>query len=876
MRTDTGRTIRLADYAPPAFLIETVDLDIQLYAEATRVRTKLAVRPNPDSIAPQTLILDGEALILHRLSLDGTDLSPESYTYSDNILTIPNVPQSAFEVETEVEIDPASNTQLMGLYLSNGIFCTQCEAEGFRRITFFPDRPDVLSVYTVRLEADAASCPVLLSNGNPVEAGTINGSGRHYALWHDPHPKPSYLFAAVGGDLDCVTAPYHTADGRDVELRIYIERGKVEQADFALDALKQAMRWDEERFGRTYDLDVFSIVAVSHFNMGAMENKGLNIFNDKYILASPDTATDADYENIDAIIAHEYFHNWTGNRITCRDWFQLCLKEGLTVFRDQEYTSDTRSRPVARIGDVRLLRAMQFEEDAGPLAHPVRPESYREINNFYTLTVYEKGAEVIRMLETLIGREAFDRGMQLYFKRCDGTAATVEDFIACFEDASDRSLAQFMRWYTQSGTPVVTAIGRHDAASDSYDLTLAQSCPPTPGQPHKDPFVIPVKISLFNTEGSDITLSTPSEALCHGDTVILDTEALTVRFDGVTAPPLPSLLRGFSAPVRLVTDLGTADLQRLARDDSDPFNRWEAVQRLMLAELTHDRGPQDEAISAIADALTAALASAALDPAFKAELLRPPSESDVAQALGTGLDPDAIHAAVVSLKQGLGARMAEPLAKSYAAHVVDGPYRHDADSAGRRALRATCLSLLIAGDRDTGTRLARAQFDTADNMTERFSALQLLVHETEVGDAIADTFYERYRDNPLVIDKWLGVHATKPGAATLDTVFDLTRHPAFTYTNPNRVRALIGALAMRNPTAFHRADGAGYDFVAKTVLSLDSKNPQVAARLLTAFGSWRKLEVSRRTLAEKALRSIGDTAGLSPDVADISGRMLAD
>jgi aminopeptidase N len=563
--------VRLADYRPPGFLIDKVDLDIRLDPEQTRVHTRLRIRQNPERPHVDTLVLDGEDLKLAAITLDGVPLARSEYVVTDRKLTIADAPDVPFELETVTIIDPSANTRLMGLYRSNGIYCTQCEAEGFRRITYFPDRPDILSIYTTRIEARKSDAPVLLGNGNPAATGEIPGSDRHFAVWHDPHPKPSYLFALVGGGLDVVADQFITMSGRRVRLGIYVEPGKEERASYAMEALKRSMAWDEQAFGREYDLDVFNIVAVSDFNMGAMENKGLNIFNDKYILASPETATDADYAHVEAVIAHEYFHNWTGNRITCRDWFQLCLKEGLTVFRDQEFTSDIRSRPVKRIADVRLLRTHQFVEDAGPLAHPVRPETYSEINNFYTATVYEKGAEVVRMIKCLLGPALFRAGMDRFFARYDGTAATVEEFVACFEDVSGRDLGRFSLWYSQAGTPAIVASGNYDAAARTYEMTLEQNCPPTPGQPSKEPMTIPVVFGLVGPDGQDMTVTAPPGAPVRGDLIEVTEARQTVTFTDVPARPVPSLLRGFSAPVKLDINLGVDELLFLAGADSDPI-----------------------------------------------------------------------------------------------------------------------------------------------------------------------------------------------------------------------------------------------------------------------------------------------------------------
>jgi aminopeptidase N len=875
MRTDTAQPIRLKDYREPDWLVETVSLDVSLHPTQTKVRATLALKPNPQAAAAP-LVLEGDGLSLVALKLDGTALPAESYVATPDQLTIAQPPNGPFTLEIKTLVDPTANTQLSGLYRTSGNYCTQCEAEGFRRITYFPDRPDVMAVYTTRIEADKKEAPVLLSNGNLVEAGDLAG-GRHFAVWHDPHPKPSYLFALVGGDLAHIEDRFVTASGRNVVLRIYVEPGKQGRCGYAMDSLKRAMRWDEEKFGREYDLDIFMIVAVSDFNMGAMENKGLNVFNDKYVLASGDTATDGDFAGIEAVIAHEYFHNWTGNRITCRDWFQLCLKEGLTVFRDQEFSSDMRSRPVKRISDVRGLRAAQFIEDAGPLAHPVRPETYKEINNFYTATVYEKGAEVVRMVQTLIGREKFRAGMDLYFARHDGHAATVEQFIQCFADVSGRDMAQFMRWYNQAGTPEVTVVTRYDAARKTYTLEAKQSVPPTPGQPSKEPMVIPLSLGLVGKDGRDLPLSS-AKNVDHG-VLVLNEPSQSVTFTGIDEKPVLSINRGFSAPIKLNADLDGRDLAFLAAHDSDAFNRWQALQTVSMrlsidnvARLRAGNAPRtDERLIA---ALAAILDDAKLEPAFVALALTPPGEGDVAREIGRDIDPDAIFNARRALRADVGQKLGPALVEAYAGLAVPGPYSPDATSAGRRALRNVALDLMAATRAPEAVARAARQYDTADNMTDRLAALTTLSLNAapERERALAD-FYVRYAADALVIDKWFSLQALIPQPDTLDQVHALTAHPAFSFANPNRVRALIGAFA-GNQTQFNRADGAGYDFVAGNVLGLDRKNPQLAARLATAFRTWRTLEPGRRGKAQAALERIKATANLSRDLADIVERAL--
>jgi len=881
MRTETARPVRLTDYRPPDWLVETVELDVSLDPIATRVRSTLTVKPNPAGTPGAPLVLDGDELTLVSVAIDNAALTPEDYVLTPEALTLPNPPQRTFRLEIETRIDPSANTQLMGLYRSRGIYCTQCEAEGFRRITYFPDRPDVMAVYTTRIEADAAEAPVLLGNGNLISAGDIVGSGRHYAVWHDPFPKPSYLFAMVGGNLACVEDTFTTMSGRPVKLRIYVEPGKENRCGYAMDSLKRAMRWDEEAFGREYDLDIFMIVAVSDFNMGAMENKGLNIFNDKYVLASPETATDADFAHIEAIIAHEYFHNWSGNRITCRDWFQLCLKEGLTVFRDQEFSSDMRSRPVKRIADVRLLRAHQFTEDAGPLAHPVRPEVYSEINNFYTATVYEKGAEVVRMLQTLLGPTGFRNGMDLYFSRHDGEAATVDQFIRCFADATGTDLSQFMRWYAQAGTPEVAVTGTYDSVAGTYRLDVAQSLPPTPGQPVKEPMVIPLVIGLVGPNGEDMPLTLADGHKVARGVVAVTGPSESFVFTGLTERPVPSLNRGFSAPIKLTMNLSPEDLRFLAARDPDPFNRWQAIQTIATASLVEGvaaarAGRPIRVDDGLVMALGAVLLDPALEPAFVAQALALPSEADIARDIGRDVDPDAIFAARGALRAAIGVRLGEVLRDTQRRMSDRGPYSPDAESAGRRALKNACLDLLAATGGAAAISLATRQYHTADNMTDRMAALAALSHhDVPERKAALDDFYRRFESDQLVIDKWFALQAAIPEPETLERVKGLTQHPAFSYSNPNRLRSLIGAFAQANQTQFNRADGAGYEFLIDTVLMLDAKNPQIAARLLTAFKSWRALEPVRRGKAEAALRRAADVPNLSRDVADIVERSLA-
>ncbi len=883
MRTDQAQPVRLSDYRVSDYLIDTVALDVSLDRHATRIVARLAVRPNPDGRGGSALVLDGDELVLTGAKLDGATLAAEFFSVTPDQFTLFAPPACPFTLEIETQVDPAANLKLMGLYRSGSAYCTQCEAEGFRRITYFLDRPDVLSVYTVRIEAERVDAPILLSNGNAVEAGAIEGTGRHYAVWQDPHPKPCYLFALVGGDLGATHDTFTTASGRDVKLGIYVEPGKEDRADYAMDALKRSMRWDEEAFGREYDLDVFNIVAVSDFNMGAMENKGLNVFNDKYVLASPTTATDGDYAGIETVIAHEYFHNWTGNRITCRDWFQLCLKEGLTVFRDHEFSADMRSRPVRRIADVRGLRLSQFPEDAGPLSHNVRPTLYREINNFYTATIYEKGAEVIRMLKVLIGDDAFRRGMDLYFERCDGTATTIEVFLRCFADTSGRDLEQFARWYHQSGTPAVAAHCAYDEVGGALTIDFAQSCAPTPGQDHKDPFVIPVAFGLVARDGA--TLPIESADLTDDERsrglIVLSETTRRVTFKGLKAPFVPSLLRGFSAPVVLTADLADSDLLTLVAYDSDSFNRWEAAQTLALrllrrsiAAITAGEPPVFE--PGYAEALGHIIDGDEADHAFAALALALPSEADIAREIGRDLDHDAIHAARDALRTDLGLALGDRLIRIYERLVDHKPYTPTAAAAGRRALRNTALDLFTAGDELRGSAYAHAQFETATNMTDKLAALGVLAQRPGTArEAAIARFYEEFSSDALVVDKWFALQAMQPEPGVIDTIRALMEHPAFSIKNPNRVRALIGTFAAGNLSRFNAANGSGFAFVADMVTRLDAFNAQVAARLLSSFKSWRSLEPRRRALAREALQKVAGTERLSRDVADIVTRSLA-
>ncbi|MBZ8133933.1 aminopeptidase N [Afifella sp. IM 167] len=887
MQKEAAALVRLEEYRPTDYAIDTVALDFSLAPTATRVTARLELRRRAEDGPPPALVLDGDGLKLVSISLDGRRLSAEEYEASPDRLTITNPPSSPFRLETVTEIDPDNNTALMGLYRSSGVYTTQCEAEGFRRITYFYDRPDVLSVYTVRIEAPAAEAPVLLSNGNLTESGPLAGTGRHYAVWHDPFPKPSYLFALVAGDLGAIHDIFVTASGRRVRLAIYCEHGKEERCRYAMDALKRSMRWDEEVFGREYDLDVFNIVAVSDFNMGAMENKGLNVFNDKYVLVDPETGTDSDYAHVEGVIAHEYFHNWTGNRITCRDWFQLCLKEGLTVFRDEEFSADMRSRPVKRIADVIGLRQAQFPEDAGPLAHPVRPTAYREINNFYTATVYIKGAEICRMLKTLLGEEGFRAGMDLYFERHDGGAVTIEDFVECFAEATGEDLSQFSLWYHQAGTPKVTMRHRFDEAAGTLSLSLKQELPETPDKKPKKPMLLPLAFGLVGPDGQDLSFTSTEGAEDLADAgkalerglILLGADAAELTFTGLKARAVPSVLRGFSAPIQLEGDLSADDLFFLARQDGDPFNRWEALQglaRRAIAEGYRARraGDVPRFDPRLAAAFGELAENEAFDPAFRALALALPSEGEMAQILASDVDPDALHDARDALAAEIGRISGARIEAASRRAMPEAVYSPDAENAGRRAFAHAAWRYRVAAGED-GAFLTEA-FAKAENLTVRSAALAVLVHARLAGaeEALA-AFYERYRDNPLVLDKWFSVQATRPGHDTLEVVAALTESPAFSWKTPNRVYSLVRAFGGANLTAFHRPDGAGYRFLADAIVKLDGQNPSVASRLATCFRSYRLFEAERREKAEAVLKSLAGRDNLSRDVSDILTRTLA-
>ena len=873
------QVIRREDYTPPDFRVDRIDLHVDIRAGETIVTSTLSVvgRPGRETYAP--LVLDGQNQELIYLKIDGEDVPPCKYTVGEERMTIEEVGDRA-TVEIRTRIHPETNTALEGLYRSGSMYCTQCEPEGFRRITYFVDRPDNMALFTTTIEADREACPVLLSNGNPVGSGDLPG-GRHWAKWEDPFRKPAYLFALVAGNLVPVTDKFVTESGRTVDLRIYVEKGNEDKCAHAMDSLKRSMRWDEAVFGLEYDLDIFMIVAVSDFNMGAMENKGLNIFNAKYVLAKPDTATDTDYQLIEGIIAHEYFHNWTGNRVTCRDWFQLSLKEGLTVFRDQEFSADMNARSVKRIQDVRALRAAQFPEDAGPMAHPVRPDSYIEINNFYTATVYEKGAEVVRMYHTLLGAEGFRKGMDLYFQRHDGDAVTCEDFCLAMEAANGADLSQFRRWYEQAGTPQVKASGHYDAAARTYTLTIEQSTAPTPGQPDKQPLLLPMAMGLVGkTSKADLPLQLDGENAAHGtERVLRVTGARQVfTFVDVDEAPVPSLFRGFSAPVKLDAGHGEGDLAFLMAHDSDGFNRWEAGQALarkLLLGMVDERaaGREMEVPDSFVAAFRRVLTDSEAAPAFRAQALALPSEGDIGEAMRT-IDVDGIHAAREHLRRYLAAKLKVELRATYDSMAVPG-VQLDGAAIGKRALRNLCLGYLAGLDAD-GLALAEAQFDSAEVMTDSVAALVCLSDSTAAaGDRALAVFHQRWRHDPLVMDKWFAIQAMAKRPDTLARVKALMGDPSFSVKNPNKVRSLLGAFAAGNPVRFHAADGSGYRFIADQVIALDPMNPQVAARLFSPFARWRRFDPARQALLKAEIERVLATPKLSKDVYEVALKSVA-
>lgn len=870
--------IYLKDYRPPAYTIDQISLRFELGDPVTTVSARLLCRRQGDG----NLILQGSGAPPKAIALDGTPLTKNEYLLEGETLSIPGTPAQC-TVDIVTELTPSANTALEGLYQSGGMFCTQCEAEGFRKITWFIDRPDVLARYTTTIVADRVKCPVLLANGNLIEQGDLD-DGRHYAVWHDPFPKPSYLFALVAGDLGRITDNFTTRNGREILLEIYTHHQHLDKCGHAMGSLKKAMAWDEQRYGLEYDLDRYMIVAVDDFNMGAMENKGLNVFNSKYVLCRPDTATDTDYEAIEAVIAHEYFHNWTGNRITCRDWFQLCLKEGLTVFRDQQFSADMTSPAVKRIQDVELLRTHQFQEDAGPLAHPVRPDSFIEINNFYTVTVYEKGAELIHMLHTLLGEENFRAGMDLYVARHDGKAATVDDFIAAMESAAGFDLNQFRLWYSQAGTPHVTATTTYDPIEKTFAITLSQSCPSTPGQADKKPFHIPVAMGLLAANGSSLPLRLLGEETAPtGITRILHftTKAETFRFTGIDRAPIPSLLRNFSAPVILEQDIDQAGLRFLLAHDPDPFNRWEAGQRLatrLLLQIT--TALQQGNTPAMDQELTAAFRSFLTDApgsdlTYTSQLMSLPGEEYLAEQLPV-IDVIAVHQAVRFVRRHLAEALKNDFMSAYEHHHRPEENTYNGEAAGRRRLKNLCLSYLMELDDTEIITTCRRQFKGASTMTDSVAALRLLCHhQNPHRDAVLNEFATRWRHEALVMDKWLTAQATAPLPDTLTKVQRLMDDPCFSLRNPNRVRALIGAFGRGNPVCFHHEDGAGYRFLADQVLALDPLNNQIAARLAGALTRWRRFDPHRQALMQGELERIAGEKNLSRDLYEVVTKSLA-
>lgn len=885
MRTEQPKMIYLKDYQAPEYLIDETHLTFELFEDHSLVHAQLVMRRNPARGAGlPPLVLDGQQLELLSVSLADQPLGAADYQLDDSHLTL-HPASASFTVDTSVRINPQTNTALEGLYKSSGMFCTQCEAEGFRKITYYLDRPDVMSKFTTTVVAEQHRYPVLLSNGNPIASGP-GEDGRHWATWEDPFMKPAYLFALVAGDLWCVEDSFCTMSGRDVALRIYVEPENIDKCQHAMNSLKKSMRWDEQTYGREYDLDIFMIVAVNDFNMGAMENKGLNIFNSSAVLARAETATDAAHQRVEAIVAHEYFHNWSGNRVTCRDWFQLSLKEGFTVFRDAGFSSDMNSRTVKRIQDVAYLRTHQFAEDAGPMAHAVRPESFIEISNFYTLTVYEKGSEVVGMIHTLLGAEGFRQGSDLYFERHDGQAVTCDDFVKAMEDANGVDLTQFKRWYSQAGTPRLAVSEAYDAAAKTYSLTFRQSCPQTPDKAEKLPFVIPVELGLLDSQGAAIALRLVGEASAQGNSrVISVTEAeQTFTFVDVAERPLPSLLRGFSAPVKLGFPYDRDQLMFLMQHDSDGFNRWEAGQQLavqVLQELItqHQQGQALVMDQRLVTALGSVLADESLDPAMVAEMLSLPGEAYLTE-ISEVADVEAIHGAREFARKQLAEQLSAALLKRYQANRELSratAYVAESEHFARRALQNIALSYLMLVGEPEVLAAAIEQFDSADNMTERLTALAVLVNspfEAEKAQALA-VFAENFKDNALVMDQWFSVQAASPLPGGLERVKALMQHPAFNIKNPNKVRALIGAFAGQNLINFHAADGSGYRFLADLVIQLNGFNPQIASRQLAPLTRWRKYDSARQALMKAELERIRGSGELSSDVFEVVSKSLA-
>ena len=866
----TPKAIYLKEYLPPEYLIDQVNLDFNLHNNGTIVDSVLKIRLNPAraSQSGQGLFLHGEELELLEIAVNGEKLSGQDYRVSEQGLALLNPPEQ-FELSTRTRIYPENNTALEGLYRSGSMYCTQCEAEGFRKITWFLDRPDVMARFTTRVEADGEKYPVLLSNGNPSEQGDAE-NGRHYAIWDDPFPKPSYLFALVAGDLLHINDQHVTPSGRDVALNIYVEAENIDKCDHAMLSLKNAMRWDEEQYGREYDLDVYNIVAVNDFNMGAMENKGLNVFNSKYVLARQDTATDRDFQGIEGVIAHEYFHNWTGNRITCRDWFQLSLKEGFTVYRDQTFSADMGSAGVKRIEDVRLLRSHQFAEDAGPMAHPIRPDSYIEINNFYTVTVYEKGAEVVRMQANLLGPETFRKATDLYFERFDGQAVTTEDFVQCMQDASGRDMTQFRNWYDYAGTPELDVTAQYDEAGQSYTLTVTQTCPDTPGQTGKPPFVIPLHIGLLDKEGND---------LIDDGMLEVSEEQQAFTFKNINSQPVPSLLRGFSAPVKISYPYTDEELMFLMSHDTDGFARWDASQtlsqRVLLNMVEQWRLGQPMSVpEGFVEAFRKALLDEVSDKALIAEVLMLPSASYLGAPMSV-VDVDGLFAARQSLKQQLAESLSDDLLAVYAHNCETGDYTANPDDIARRSLKNVVLSYLAAQANEKAGNVCLEQYHAGHNMTDVMAAFSMITDSdfSAREEVIAD-FEKRWSQDPLVMDKWFTAQAVSRRDDTLSSVKQLMQHELFSIKNPNKVRSLVGAFCSANPVRFHQADGLGYSFLADTVIELNALNPQVAARMLRVISRWNRYDENRQQLMRQQLERIVASDGISKDVFEIAAKSL--
>jgi aminopeptidase N len=895
MRNAQARTTYLKDYRPPAFTIETTDLVFDLYENETLVVAKLLFKRNEESPESETdtLVLHGRHMELKKLFVHGKRLKSNQFLMDDDTLTIPELsffvggPTQQFTMEIHTRLEPQNNTALEGLYKSRKMFCTQCEAEGFRRITYYLDRPDVMSTFTTTIKADRDKYPVLLSNGNNIASGTVEkDASRHWVTWEDPFKKPAYLFALVAGDLRSLDDSFTTCNGRDIKLQIFVEQKEIDKCDHAMLSLKNAMRWDEETYGREYDLDIFMIVAVDDFNMGAMENKGLNIFNTACVLAEPNTTTDLAFQRVEAVVAHEYFHNWSGNRVTCRDWFQLSLKEGFTVFRDSEFSADMGSRTVKRVEEVNFLKTAQFAEDAGPMAHSVRPDSYMEISNFYTVTIYEKGAEVVRMISLILGAENFRKGSDLYFDRHDGQAVTTEDFVKAMEDASGVDLGQFRRWYSQAGTPVLNVTGEYDAQHKHYTLTVEQHCPDTPGQNNKQPFQIPLGVGLIDPRGEAVTLKLKDEPDAARPVINrvlkVDQQSQQFVFTGVVEKPVPSLLRSFSAPIRLNFDYSREELFFLMVHDSDGFNRWNAAQ-LLAIEVIHELqqcrldGQQGEVPQILIDAysgvLDSVLAPNELDKAMIAHLLVLPTEGSLIE-LAELADVDAIHGVREAIADTLALRLVDKFAVVYEANRSDAPYQADAASIAQRALKNLALAYLMRTGRDEWIQAADAQFANASNMTDRMAALRCLVNaesdrDRELATLALQTLYAQWQHEPLVVDQWFAVQATCQLPQTLDKVHQLLEHEAFDIRNPNKIRSLIGAFCGQNFTGFHAVSGAGYEFLADRVLQLDKLNPQIAARLLTPLTRWKKFDSTRQAMMQEQLQRIKAEAELSKDVFEV-------